>query len=157
MHNFNHLKQQPNASNNQRAHPGRGRYASNAAGFDIKPDQSQQTPDRHGNAHWIAASQEAKNNPVLALKLIAKETPHLDAIRTLAISPRHLSDFTKRKMIKVFPGWECLDTEDRNLASFMYGITHEDTNGYQAGFTGALRVLEKYIEPWNIEDMITPI
>lgn len=108
---------------------------------------------RHSNAHWIASSNEAKNNSILALKLIKRRTPHEEAIDTLQVSARHLSNFTKHKMIAVCAGWECLDTEDRNMEAFTYSMTHSDENGYHAGFFAALKVLEKYIEPWNEEDM----
>lgn len=104
---------------------------------------------RHTNAHWIASSREAQNNPILALKLIKRRTPHEDAIGTLQVSARHLSNFTKRKMIAVCAGWECLDTEDRNMEAF----TYSDDNGYHAGFFAAQRVLEKHVEPWTEEDI----
>ncbi|BCU88611.1 hypothetical protein YP72344_01060 [Yersinia pseudotuberculosis] len=56
-------------------------------------------------------------------------------------------------MIAVCAGWECLDTEDRNIEAFTYSMTHNDENGYWAGFKAAQRVLEKYVEPWNEEDI----
>ncbi|WP_145521843.1 hypothetical protein [Yersinia aldovae] len=108
---------------------------------------------RHTNAHWIASSPEAQNNPILALKLIKRRTPHEEAIDTLQLSARHLSNFTKRKMIAVCAGWECLDTEDRNMEAFTYSMTHGDDNGYWAGFKAALRVLDKHVEPWKDEDI----
>lgn len=108
---------------------------------------------RHSNAHWIASSNEAKNNPILALKLIKRRTPHEEAIGTLQVSHRHLTDFTKRKMIAVCPCWEVLNTEDRNMEAFTYSTTHNDDNGYLAGFRAAQRVLEKYVEPWTEEDI----
>lgn len=108
---------------------------------------------RHSNAHWIASSNEAKNNPILALKLIKRRTPHEEAIDTLQVSARHLSNFTKHKMIAVCAGWECLDTEDRNMEAFTYSMTHSDDNGYHAGFFAAQRVLEKHVEPWTEEDI----
>lgn len=108
---------------------------------------------RHTNAHWIASSPEAQNNPILALKLIKRRTPHEEAIGTLQVSHRHLTDFTKRKMIAVCPCWEVLDTEDRNMEAFTYSMTHNDENGYWAGFFAAQRVLEKHVEPWTEEDI----
>ncbi|HDL7927072.1 TPA: hypothetical protein PXP82_001982 [Yersinia enterocolitica] len=108
---------------------------------------------RHTNAHWIASSREAQNNPILALKLIKRRTPHEDAIGTLQVSARHLSNFTKRKMIAVCAGWECLDTEGRNMEAFTYSMIHSDENGYHAGFFAAQRVLEKHVEPWTEEDI----
>ncbi|WP_145514429.1 hypothetical protein [Yersinia massiliensis] len=108
---------------------------------------------RHTNAHWIASSREAQNNPILALSLIKRRIPHEDAIGTLQVSARHLSNFTKRKMIAVCAGWECLDTEDRNMEAFTCSMTHSDDNGYHAGFFAAQRVLEKHVEPWTVEDI----
>ncbi|HHH0286664.1 TPA: hypothetical protein ACPZMX_001162 [Yersinia enterocolitica] len=104
---------------------------------------------RHTNAHWIASSPEAQNNPILALSLIKRRIPHEDAIGTLQVSARHLTNLTKRKMIAVCAGWECLDTEDRNMEAFTYSATHNDENGYWAGFNAAQRKLEKYVEPWG--------
>lgn len=109
---------------------------------------------RHTNAHWIASSREAQNNPILALSLIKRQIPHEDAIGTLQVSARHLSNFTKRKMVAVCAGWECLDTEDRNIEAFIYSMTHNDENGYWAGFKAAQRVLEKHVEPWWTEEDI---
>ncbi|CNK90738.1 hypothetical protein [Yersinia pseudotuberculosis] len=108
---------------------------------------------RHTNAHWIASSSEAQNNPILALKHIKRRTPHEDSINVLRVSHRHLSNFTRCKMIAVCAGWECLDTEDRNIEAFTYSMTHNDENGYWAGFKAAQRVLEKYVEPWNEKDI----
>lgn len=108
---------------------------------------------RHTNAHWIASSPEAQNNPILALSLIKRRIPHEDAIGTLQVSARHLTNFTKRKMIAVCAGWECLDTDDRNMEAFTYSMTHSDDNGYHAGFFAAQRVLEKHVEPWTEEDI----
>lgn len=108
---------------------------------------------RHSNAHWIASSREAQNNPILALSLIKRRISFEDAIGTLQVSARHLSNFTKRKMIMVCAGWECLDTEDRNLEAFTYSMTHSDENGYHAGFFAAQRALKKHVEPWTEEDI----
>lgn len=107
----------------------------------------------HSNAHQIAVSREARNNPVLALKLIKRGKPHQQAIETLTASARHLSHFTMRKMKSVCSGWEFLDTEDRNNEAFTYSTTYQDSNGYRAGFNAALKVLDKYVEPWTAEDL----
>lgn len=106
----------------------------------------------HSNAHQIAVSREARNNPILALKLIERGEPSALAIETLATSYRHLSNFTKRKMKTICSGWECMDTEDRNQEAFTYSTTHQDSNGYRAGFDAALKVLEKHVEPLTDED-----
>jgi hypothetical protein len=109
--------------------------------------------DSHSNAHRIAVSQEAKNNPVLALKLIQRGEKNKKAIRLLADSYRNLSMFTQRRMEKVCPGWECLDDEDKNLEAFNSSLWNNDENGYRAGFRAAITALEKYVEQPTLQDM----
>jgi hypothetical protein len=121
-------------------------------GGDTQADEPEKL-SAHSNAHQIAVSREARNNPILALKLIDRGEPAKLAIETLSASARHLSNFTKRKMKAVCSGWECLDTEDRNLEAFTYSSLHQDCNGYRSGFNAALRALEKYVEPWTAEDL----
>lgn len=121
-------------------------------GGDTQADEPEKL-STHSNAHQIAVSREARNNPILALKLIDRGEPAELAIETLSASARHLSNFTKRKMNAMCSGWECLDTEDRNLEAFTYSTLHQDSNGYNAGFNAALRALDKYVEPWTGEDL----
>lgn len=119
-----------------------------------QPEDLQAKP-KHSNAHQIAVSQPAKNNPILALKLIDRGEPSERAIETLEASYRHLSNFTKRKMIAICSGWEFMDTEDRNQEAFTYSTTHQDSNGYLTGFNAALRLLDKHVQPFTPEDMRT--
>ncbi|GAB2932207.1 hypothetical protein [Hafnia psychrotolerans] len=112
---------------------------------DNSPPEEQQAKPKHSNAHRIAVSQPAKNNPILALKLIDRGEPSERAIETLEASHRHLSNFTKQKMKAICSGWECMDTEDRNQEAFTYSTTHQDSNGYRAGFNAALKALEKHV------------
>lgn len=119
-----------------------------------QPEDLQAKP-KHSNAHRIAVSWQAKNNPILALKLIDRGEPFELAIDTLEVSYRHLSEFTKRKMKTVCSGWECMDTEDRNQEAFTYSTAHQDSNGYRAGFDAALKALEKHIELLMPEDIRT--
>ncbi|WP_261279602.1 hypothetical protein [Serratia liquefaciens] len=56
-------------------------------------------------------------------------------------------------MAKSYPGWECLDTEDQNMAAFQYSMLNNDANGYHAGLKAALAALEKYIEPTTWEEI----
>ncbi|MBL5827652.1 hypothetical protein [Serratia fonticola] len=109
--------------------------------------------DSHSVAHRIAVSQEANNNPVLALKLIQRGEESEDAISLLADSHRELSQFTQRRMEKVCPGWECLDDEDKNLEAFNYSVWNNDVNGYWAGIRAAITALEKYVEQPTLEDI----
>ena len=120
---------------------------------DSSPSEEQQAKPKHSNAHRIALSQPAKNNPILALKLIDRGETSERAIETLEASYRHLSNFTKRKMIAICSGWEFMDTEDRNQEAFTYSTTHQDSNGYHAGFNAALKALEKHVESLMPEDI----
>lgn len=121
-------------------------------GRDAQGDEPEKL-SAHSNAHQIAVSLQARNNPILALKLIERGEPADLAIEILTDSDRYLSSFTKRKMKAICSGWECLDTEDRNLEAFKYSTLYQDCNGYNAGFYAALRALEKNIEPWLAEDI----
>lgn len=107
----------------------------------------------HSDAHRIASSQEARNNPVLALRLIAQGKPADDAIAVLGSRARSLSSFTQRRMLQTCPGWELMDDEDQNQTAFTDSLTNGDSNGYRAGFAAALRALEKHVDLWKPEDM----
>lgn len=148
MRDFSHLTATVSAQGFRRV---AAQYAGAAAAYD--PDDNSQTDNRHSNAHRIAVSREAINNPVLALKLIAQGKPSARAIKLLASTPRQLSNYTDRKMAHVCPGWECLDDEDRNTTAFTFSLNQNDANGYFSGVRAAQKALEKYIEPWTIEDI----
>jgi len=112
---------------------------------------------RHSDAHLIAVSKEAKQNPIQALHLIADGLPHQRAIARLQVRARQLSQFTQRVMEKVYPGWELLDAEDQNMAAFQHSMINGDTNGYRAGFNAALSALEKFVEPATYDDIADSI
>ncbi|MET4876147.1 hypothetical protein L9G70_01575 [Morganella morganii] len=99
------------------------------------------------DAHCIAESQEAKNNPVYALALIKRNVPYQSAIEQLTGSPRHLSRYTTRKMEALHPGWELLDDEDKNMTAFRYSTQNSDSNGYTASLRAAGEKLAQYLEP----------
>lgn len=120
--------------------------------------EDEQSPEcRHSDAHLIAVSREAKQNPILAFHLIAEGSPHQRAIAILQGSVRQLSLFTRRAMEKVYPGWELLDAEDQNMAAFQHSMINGDTNGYRAGFNAALSALEKFIEPVTFDDIVNSL
>ncbi|MEQ9903119.1 hypothetical protein [Pectobacterium aroidearum] len=125
------------------------------AGGEEPQAAEQERQSQHSNSHWIAVSKEAKSNPIFALKLIKRGEPYQQAIDILSVSHRHLSHYTKRKMITAYPGWECLDTEDRNMAAFIYSSLNNDANGYHAGFNAARVALEKYVEQLTVEDFLS--
>ncbi|MDQ2565374.1 hypothetical protein RBJ04_17610 [Klebsiella michiganensis] len=111
----------------------------------------------HSDAHLIAVSKEAKQNPILAFHLIAEGIPHQRAIARLQGSVRQLSLFTRRAMEKDYPGWELLDAEDQNMAAFQHSMINGDTNGYRAGFNAALSALEKFVEPVTFDDIVNSV
>lgn len=111
----------------------------------------------HSDAHLIAVSKEAKQNPIQAFHLIAEGLPHQQAIASLKGSVRQLSLFTRRAMEKVYPGWEFLDAEDQNMAAFQHSMINGDTNGYRAGFNAALSALEKFVEPITFDDITNSV
>ncbi|WP_181954911.1 hypothetical protein [Raoultella terrigena] len=111
----------------------------------------------HSDAHLIAVSKEAKQNPILAFQLIYEGIPHQRAIAILQGSVRQLSRFTRRAMEKVYPGWELLDAEDQNMAAFQHSMINSDTIGYRAGFNAALSALEKFIEPVTFDDIVNSL
>ncbi|HDU4900068.1 TPA: hypothetical protein RFU16_001409 [Klebsiella quasipneumoniae subsp. similipneumoniae] len=116
--------------------------------------EDEQSPEcRHSDAHLIAVSREAKQNPILAFHLIADGLPHQRAIARLQVRARQLSQFTRRVMENVYPGWELLDAEDQNMAAFQHSMINGDTNGYRAGFNAALSALEKFVEPVTFDDI----
>lgn len=156
MSDFSHLNFQasaPQAGGRVRLSPEQRRMLS-IPSTAARVDEQDKQPV-HSNAHRIAVSWQARNNPILALKLIDRGEPFERAIDTLEVSYRHLSEFTKRKMKTVCSGWECMDTEDRNQEAFTHSTTHQDRNGYRAGFDAALKALEKHIEPLMPEDIRT--
>lgn len=110
--------------------------------------------DSHSDAHKIAVSQEAKSNPILALRFIQQGKPYQQALQKLQSSARHLSRFTQRIMAKNYPGWECLDTEDQNMAAFQSSMLNNDSNGYHAGLKAALVAIDKFVEPLTPEDIL---
>ncbi|MGX5287273.1 hypothetical protein ACWLKK_11555, partial [Morganella morganii] len=88
-----------------------------------------------------------RNNPVYALALIKRNVPHQFAIEQLTGSPRHLSRYTTRKMEALYPGWELLDDEDKNMTAFRHSTQNSDSNGYTASLRAAGEKLAQYLEP----------
>ncbi|WFQ79518.1 hypothetical protein PXH59_18485 [Xenorhabdus sp. SF857] len=147
LYSFSHLR--PDAN---RARGYTGRYVSWRS-LDVPEPQEEHATDTHSNAHWIASSQEAKNNPVYALHLIDNHTSHESAIEMLSESYRHLSQYTTRKMEAACSGWELLDDKDKNQEAFNYSMRTDDANGYRASLRAAGEKLEQYIEPMTGDEI----
>lgn len=107
----------------------------------------------HSEAHYIATSEQARQNPVLAFRLIKQGVSFETARKRLERSPRTLSHFTDRRMAHICPGWELMTEESQNLEAFGHSMRTGDANGYSAGMKAALLALEKYIEPLTFEDI----
>ncbi|WJS17874.1 hypothetical protein QUR99_19315 [Escherichia coli] len=152
MINFQHLTPpQPDAQ----AYGFSGRRMQRMHRLQQSVEDEQSLECRHSDAHLIAVSREAKQNPIQAFHLIREGTPHQKAIARLQGSVRQLSLFTRRTMEKFYPGWELLDAEDQNMVAFQYSMINGDINGYLSGFNAALLALENYVEPVNLEDMLS--
>ena len=148
--NFQHLNPpQPDAQ----AYGFSGRRMQRMHRLQQSVEEEQPSECRHSDAHLIAVSREAKQNPIQALHLIAEGIPHQRAIGRLQGSVRQLSLFTRRVMENAYPGWELLDAEDQNMAAFQHSMINGDTNGYRAGFNAALSALEKFVEPVTFDDI----
>ncbi|MGJ7081112.1 hypothetical protein ABMZ97_14655 [Morganella morganii] len=124
-----------------------GRSLMYRAAASVSDETATEHSRTHSDAHCIAGSQEAKNNPVYALTLIKRNVPHQSAIEQLTGSPRHLSRYTTRKMEALHPGWELLDDEDKNMAAFRHSTQNSDSNGYTASLRAAGEKLAQYLEP----------
>ncbi|MET6582838.1 hypothetical protein [Morganella morganii] len=118
-----------------------------AAATSVSDESATEHNITHSDAHCIAGSQEARNNPVYALALIKRNVPHQSAIEQLTGSPRHLSRYTTRKMEALHPGWELLDDEDKNMTAFRHSTQNGDSNGYTASLRAAGEKLAQYLEP----------
>ena len=150
--NFQHLnKQQPDA--HAYGFSGRRMQRMHQLQQSLEEEELPECP--HSDAHLIAVSKAAKQNPIPAFHLIAEGIPHQKAIARLQGTVRQLSLFTRRTMEKFYPGWELLDAEDQNMVAFQYSMINGDINGYLSGFNAALLALENYVEPVNLEDMLS--
>ncbi|MCS4272100.1 MULTISPECIES: hypothetical protein [Raoultella] len=152
--NFQHLNQ---PQLNAQAYGFSGRRMQRMHRLQQTVEDEQPSVCRHSDAHLIAVSKEAKQNPILAFHLIAEGIPHQRAIAILQSSVRLLSRFTRRAMEKAYPGWELLDAEDQNMAAFQHSIINGDANGYRAGFNAALSALEKFVEPVTYDDIVNSL
>lgn len=152
--NFQHLNQ---PQHDAQAYGFSGRRMQRMHRLQQSVEEEQPSEASHSDAHLIAVSKEAKQNPILAFHLIAEGIPHQQAIARLQGSVRQLSLFTRRAMEKVYPGWELLDAEDQNMAAFQHSMINGDTNGYRAGFNAALSALEKSVEPVTFDDIVNSL
>lgn len=159
MKSFKHL-----FSNNSKATAGTGPFghlfsASNDAPVLLDQTKQQEkviiiaNPSQHSREHNVAVSDEAKANPILAMRLLNDtDLSSNKIIAQLADAPMALSKFTRNFMEANDPTWEFQDEEDQAQTALTYSSQHADANGYSAGWNRASRALEKLKEPLTDEE-----
>jgi len=130
---------------------GRARMLTWRAGYS-EGESGEGASPLYSAAHYIATSEQARHNPVLAFNLIKQNVSLKAALNRLEHSPRALSHFTVRKMEQICPGWELMTDEAQNLEAFHYGFRSNDSNGYTASIAAARVALDKFVEPYTIDD-----
>ncbi|MFG6485016.1 hypothetical protein ACEWUX_28855, partial [Klebsiella pneumoniae] len=95
--NFQHLNK-PQSDAQSYGFSGRRMQRMHQLQQSVEEEELPECP--HSDAHLIAVSKEAKQNPIQAFHLIAEGIPHQQAIARLKGSARQLSRFTRRAMEK---------------------------------------------------------
>lgn len=154
MKSFKHL-----FSNNSKATAGAGPFghlfsASNDAPVLLDQTKQQEKviivakPSQHSREHNVAVSDEAKANPILAMRLLNDtDLSSKKIIAQLADAPMALSKFTQNFMEANDPTWEFQDEEDQASTALTFSTQRGDANGYMAGRNRAAKSLEKLKEP----------
>lgn len=102
----------------------------------------------------VAVSTEAKDNPVLAVRLLKETELSSKKIKLkLASSPAALSVFTMKFMEENDPTWEFQDDEEKARTALMFSTQNRDANGYIAAKTSALKTLKKMEEPLTEDEV----
>lgn len=100
-------------------------------------------PKKHTREHNVSVSEEAKSNPVLALRLLRTTDLKSSAIiKKLRNEPEAVTAFTERYMTENSPEWEFVSDEDKARQAMIYSMGNKDSNGYESGKTAALKVLD---------------
>ncbi|GAB2932203.1 hypothetical protein [Hafnia psychrotolerans] len=154
MKSFKHL-----FSNNSKATAGTGPFGhlfSASTDAPVPLDQTKQQekviivakPSQHSREHNVAVSDEAKANPILAMRLLNDtDLSSKKIVAQLADAPMALSKFTQNFMEANDPTWEFQDEEDQASTALTFSTQRGDTNGYMAGRNRAAKSLEKLKEP----------
>jgi len=151
MFDFNHLK--PGASARPRADE---QYQDQSTQQRLDGDNASNTvyrPSQHIRAHNVAVSDEAKANPVLAIRLLKDTDLSSKKIKAqLANAPEALSKFTQSHMEENDPGWEFQDEEEQAFTASSYSLNNSDKNGYRAARDRATKSLAKMVEPMTEDE-----
>ncbi|EHS3657140.1 hypothetical protein KV336_005070 [Escherichia coli] len=109
----------------------------------FRSNEPEPLPKKHTREHNVSISEEAKSNPVLALRLLRTTDLKSSAIiKELRNSPEAITAFTERYMTENSPEWEFVSDEDKARQAMIYSMGNDDSNGYSSGKTAALKVLD---------------
>ncbi|PWC12957.1 hypothetical protein [Brenneria corticis] len=110
-------------------------------------------PSQHSRFHNVAVSEEAKNSPVLAVRLLRATKLKSSEIKArLREEPEALSAFTMKFMEENNPGWEFLDDSEKAFSAEQFALTRNDKNGYLTSRDRALKVLKSMEEPMTDDE-----
>ena len=100
----------------------KGESDNGNAPLKLDNDDTQITrPKQHSRGHNVAVSTEAKDNPVLAVRLLKETELSSKKIKLkLASSPAALSVFTMKFMEENDPTWEFQDDEEKARTALMF-------------------------------------
>jgi hypothetical protein len=110
-------------------------------------------PKQHSRGHNVAVSPEAKNNPVLAVRLLKETELSSKKIKLqLASSPMALSVFTQNLWKRTIrPG--NFRTTKKARSALTFSTQNRDANGYSAAQSSALKALKKMEEPLTEDEI----
>ncbi|MFA7847850.1 hypothetical protein ACEOB6_23420, partial [Escherichia coli] len=109
----------------------------------FRSNEPEPLPKKHTREHNVSVSEEAKSNPVLALRLLRTTDLKSSAIiKELRNSPEAITAFTERYMTENSPEWEFVSDEDKARQAMIYSMGNDDSNGYSSGKTAARKVLD---------------
>jgi hypothetical protein len=109
----------------------------------FRSNEPEPLPKKHTREHNVSVSEEAKSNPVLALRLLRTTDLKSSAIiKKLRDEPEAITAFTERYMTENSPEWEFVSDEDKARQAMIYSMGNDDSNGYSSGKTAARKVLD---------------
>ncbi|RYC38116.1 hypothetical protein [Pectobacterium zantedeschiae] len=111
-------------------------------------------PGQHSREHNVAISDEAKENPILAIRLLKETELSSKKIKAKLVSaPQGLSVFTQKFMEENDPTWEFQDDEEKARTALTYSAHNGDQNGFNKARIGATKALKKMEEPLTDDEL----
>ncbi|MBA5601718.1 hypothetical protein H1224_11730 [Pectobacterium aroidearum] len=111
-------------------------------------------PSQHSREHNVAISNEAKENPILAIRLLKETDMSSKKIKAkLVSSPQGLSVFTQKFMEENDPTWEFQDDEEKARTALTYSVQNGDKNGFSSARNAATKALKKMEEPLTDDEV----